>query len=168
MVMKLRIAILLAAAGLAAEAQSSSGYVFFAPGGATEGGYTWAMLQTGGGVDAHIAKGIGVNLELSALGPKDDMSEAAGVFSAGGSYRFRRGPERRLEPFVAGGYSLIFREGHSNLYYFGGGASYWVSKKMGIRLEFRDQVSHVSAYNIHFWSFRIGVAFRQEEGKGGS
>jgi hypothetical protein len=154
--MKVRIAILLLAAATAGAAQSSSGYVFFAPGGQTMFGSTMTMLNAGGGVDAHITHGLGANVELSALWPADYPSGVVGLVSAGPTYRIPLRHER-IEPFVAGGYSLMFRGGHANLGYLGGGVNYWAWKKVGFRLEFRD---HIRQGPVNFWLFRFGVAFR--------
>lgn len=156
--MRLKLAILLIATGASAQAQSTNGYIFFAPGGATSHGYTSMMLHTGGGVDAHLYKGIAANLEIGALGPQEEFSQAVGLFSAGPTYRFLHRRELKWEPFVAGGYSLMFRSGHANLYYFGGGTNAWVWKRVGFRLEFRDHVYPSPA--VHFWGFRFGLAFR--------
>jgi hypothetical protein len=43
----------------------------------------------------------------------------------------------------------MFRDGHRNLFYFGGGVNYWAAPSLGLRLEFRDHVSNDPA---HFWS----------------
>lgn len=158
--MKIRLAILLLAAAGAVPAQSSSGYAFFAPGGLTVSGHTGMTLHAGFGGDGIVGKGVGVNLELGALWPRQCFGDCVvGMFSPGGTFHFKRDKEAKLDPFVAGGYSLMFRNGHENLFYFGGGANYWMSRKIGVRMEFRD---HVSAHytTAHFWSFRLGLAFR--------
>ena len=120
-----KVTIVLAVMSAAAAAQSSNGYLFVAPGGVTSGGYTSMTIQAGAGADIHLVKGLGLNLELGAVGPRDDFSAVVGMFSPGATWYFRRGKELKLEPFVNGGYTLMFREGHANLFYFGGGANYW-------------------------------------------
>ena len=158
--MKTKIGVLLLITAAIAGAQKSNGYVFISPGAVTSQGHTAMTLYTGGGFDALIAKGIGVNLELGAMWPRECFSDCVmGVFSPGGAYYFRRKSEARLDPFVNGGYSLMFRSGHENLFYFGGGANYWVSNKVGLRMEFRDHVS-TNYSTAHFWGFRLGLAFR--------
>ena len=117
-------------------------------------------LHAGGGGDGVLGKGIGVNVELGGIWPRECFGPCImGVFSPGGTYHFRRGAELKLDPFVAGGYSLMVRDGHENLFYFGGGANYWFSRKVGLRMEMRDHVS-TQYTTIQFWSFRLGVAFR--------
>lgn len=145
----------------AAAAQSSSGYLFVAPGGARGGGGSQATVQFGGGIDAILAKGLALNLELGGLGPTDNFGRGLlGVFSPGAAYYFTRKAERRWEPFVNGGYTLMFRNGRENLFYLGGGTNLWVSRRVGLRMEFRDQVSTHYRTAIHFWGLRFGAAFR--------
>lgn len=159
--MKAKIAPVMLLMCAAAAAQSSSGYLFVAPGGAKGGGGTQATVQFGGGIDAILAKGVAVNLELGALGPTDRFGDGVlGVFSPGAAYYFTRKAERRLEPFVNGGYTLMFRNERENLFYFGGGTNWWFSKRVGLRMEFRDQVSTHYRTAIHFWGLRFGAAFR--------
>ncbi len=158
--MQTKLAVLILITAAAAPAQSSNGYVFIAPGGVSSMGHTTMTIHAGGGLDAIIGKGIGVNLELGGMWPRECFEDCIlGVFSPGGAYYFRRTTENKLDPFVNGGYSLFFRNGHESLFYLGGGANYWMLKKIGLRMEFRD---HVSTHyrTTHFWSFRLGLAFR--------
>ncbi len=155
-----KLAVLISALAAAAAAQSSNGYVFFAPGGVTSGGYTSGTIHLGGGVDAILGKGLGLNLELGVVGPRERFSEAVGVFSPGATYYFRHAKELKLEPFVAGGSSLMFRGGHENLWYAGGGVNYWFSNRVGARVELRDHVSTVCCTTVQFWGVRFGLAFR--------
>jgi hypothetical protein len=158
--MNTKVLVLGLVAAAAAMAQSSNGYLYFAPGGVSSYGHTAMTLQAGAGADLLIAKGIGANVEVGAVWPRQCFSDCVvGVFSPGGAYYFRRGKEHKLDPFVNGGYTLMFRQGHENLFYFGGGANYWMTGRVGLRMEFRDQVS--TAYSTaHFWGFRLGLAFR--------
>ena len=158
--MKTKIVALILALSAAAAAQSVNGYAFFAPGGATCCGHTSASLHFGAGVDAIILKGLGANVELGALGPRRNFGDGVmGVLSPGATYHFRSGAEQRVDPFVAGGYSLFFRSGHGNLGYFGGGMNYWFADKVGLRVELRDHVNRGGS-TVHFWGVRFGVAFR--------
>jgi hypothetical protein len=158
--MRPRIAVLLMMMSVAAAAQRTNGYVFFAPGGATCCGHTSMSLHFGAGVEARIWKGLGANAEIGALGPKEHFDDGVfGVFSPGATYHFRRGTEQRLEPFLAGGYSLIFRSGRDNLGYVGGGVNYWLSNTRGLRIEFRDHI-HGGYSAVHLWGFRFGLVFR--------
>jgi hypothetical protein len=153
-----RLAVLLIVISAVAAAQSSNGYVFVAPGAVTCCGGSAATLHLGGGGDIILAKGLGVNLEIGALAPPRDLRSALGVFSAGGAYYFRHEKDLKLEPFVDGGYSLMFRSGHVNLFYVGGGVNYWLARRVGLRFEFRD---HIWTHErLHYWGLRVGLAFR--------
>jgi hypothetical protein len=159
--MKTKIAALILITCAAAAAQSSSGYLFVAPGGASASGHTQATVQFGGGVDAILAKGVALNVELGGVGPTDNFGNGLlGVFSPGAAYYFTRRAERKWEPFVNGGYTLMFRDGRENLFYLGGGTNWWFSKSVGLRMEFRDQVSTHYRTAVHFWGLRFGAAFR--------
>lgn len=145
--------------GIAA-AQSSNGYVFFAPGGATCCHNTSLTLQFGGGGEAVLAKGIGVGAEIGIVGTRQYFGDTAlGVFSPNGYYHFNRRREARTDPFVTGGYSLLFRSGHSNFANFGGGLNYWFHHRLGARLEIRDQLNTTGTIG-HLWGVRFGLAFR--------
>ncbi len=161
--MTLRTVALLMAAAAASAAQSNA-YFFFGPGGVTNRGYTSWTLNTGLGTNIVIAKGVGVNLELGALAPRDRFSDGVGVFSPGGVYYFRRDKEARLQPFVNGGYSLMFKwEGHENLWYAGGGVNYWLTRKIGLRFDFRDHVYPAPCAGCgatQFWDVRAALTLR--------
>ncbi len=158
--MKTKLALLLASCCAAAWAQSSNLYVFAAPGGATEGGYTDKTLHLGFGADGILWKGIGVNVEAGALAPPQYFgSEAVGTVSLNASFHLLRGPKHKFDPFLTTGYTLMFRNGTANLANFGGGTNYWFSRHVGARVEFRDHV-YPSSPPVHFWGFRFGVAFR--------
>jgi hypothetical protein len=143
-------------------AQRSNGYIFFAPGGVNCCGEPTAMtLQGGFGGEWVIGKGIGAGGELSALGTREYFTESVvGVVSPNGYYHFIHNRDRKLDPFVTAGYSMMFRNGHANMYNFGGGMHYWFRNALGLRLEFRDQVLH-GGYNptVHYWGFRVGLVF---------
>jgi hypothetical protein len=144
----------------AVRAQSSNGYVFFAPGGITCCGYTSMTLQFGAGGEAVLGKGIGIGAELSAVGARASFADSVvGVFSPNGYYHFIHRRESRSDPFVTGGYTLLFRNGHANLFNVGGGLNYWFHSHLGARLEFRDQI-HTNGSAVHYWGVRFGLAFR--------
>jgi hypothetical protein len=83
-----------------------------------------------------------------------------GTLSPDVSYHFRpRSGEQKLVPFVTGGYTLFFRSGTANGFNFGGGVNYWFREHLGLRLEFRDNVSTTDA-TVHWLGFRVGLAFR--------
>jgi len=53
----------------------------------------------------------------------------------------------------------MFRSGHLNLFNFGGGLNYWLSCRLGARIELRDHVYSASSASAHCWGFRFGLAF---------
>ena len=143
-----------------AGAQSSHGYVYAAPGGWTLNGGTSGRVQAGGGGEALIWHGFGAGAELAVNGPSTTLRSLLGVFSANGYWHFLRGKQARLDPFLTGGYTLIFRsEQHANLGNFGGGVNYWRWTRVGLKFEFRDQVWNADLVS-HLWGVRFGLAFR--------
>ncbi|HTQ56004.1 MAG TPA: outer membrane beta-barrel protein [Bryobacteraceae bacterium] len=158
--MRLRIASLALVFCAAAAAQSSSGYVYVAPGGATSSGNTSMTLQMGVGGDFILGKGIGVGAEVGAVGPRSDFSGGVlGLFSPNASYHFVHSKENKFDPYVTGGYTMFFRAGHENLFNFGAGANYWFARRVGLKMEFRDQV-YTQFTPVHFWGVHLGLAFR--------
>ncbi|HOL70287.1 MAG TPA: hypothetical protein PLA43_09010 [Bryobacteraceae bacterium] len=159
--MKTKIALLLATLSAAALGQGMNGYVFSAPGIVTAGSQAVGNIHIGAGVEGAIGKGIGAGLELGAMSGTRCFPECVvGVFSPNINYHFLRGNERRADPFVTAGYTLMFRHGHANMFNFGGGMNYWVARRVGFRVELRN---HVHVYNgswFHYLGVRFGLAFR--------
>ena len=152
--------ILLSFSGRPLRAQPSHGYIFFAPGGITCCHNTSMTLQFGGGGEYVIKKGVGVGAELSVVGARQSFGDSAmGLFSPNGFYHFVHGQDIKADPFVTGGYTLLFRSYHANLANFGGGMNYWLARRVGVRLELRDQLNTTGTI-AHFWGVRFGVAFR--------
>ncbi|MCU1236861.1 MAG: hypothetical protein JWP63_4828 [Candidatus Solibacter sp.] len=142
------------------EAQTSHGYVFLAPGGATANGYTAMTLNPGIGGEARIVPHIGAGAELAGLGFREDFSSSImGVFSSNGYFHFNGKKGAKIDPYLTGGYTLFFRYGHANLGNFGGGVNIWPSKHVGVKLEARDHVT-TRYETVHYWGVRVGVNFR--------
>ncbi|MBS1855313.1 MAG: hypothetical protein JST11_08110 [Acidobacteria bacterium] len=141
-------------------AQGVSGYVFGAPGGLTGSARTVATLQAGAGVELALPKGFGAGVEVGAVSAVNSWGDSTvGVFAPGGTYHFRRGRDRRFDPYAAAGYTMFFRDGRANLFHYGGGVNYWVLRHVGARLEVRDQVGTIDG-TVHYWGFRFGVTVR--------
>src|SRR5205823_4857622 len=103
------------------EAQSTHGYVFFAPGGATSGGYTAMTLNLGFGGEARLASHIGGGAEIGTLGFRSDFSDSVlGVFSPNAYLHLSGARNPKIDPYVTAGYTLLFRSGHASLFNFGG------------------------------------------------
>jgi hypothetical protein len=140
-------------------AQPSHATVFFAPGGVTCCGHTAMTLQAGIGGEAVLFKGIGLGADIGAIGPKDSLIDSMGVFSANGYYHFSHRKAIKSDPYVTGGYTLMFRGGHFSLYNFGAGINYWFIRRLGFQVEFRDQL-HSSFGTVHYWGARLGLVIR--------
>ena len=142
------------------QAQHPNGYVFLAPGGVSCCGHTAMTLQFGLGGEAVLGKGIGLGAEIGAVGKRQYFADSVvGVFSPNAYYHFVHGKDIKIDPFVTGGYTLIFRSGHANLFNLGGGVNYWCRRRLGGRLEVRNQV-HTDGSSVHYWGVRFGLAFR--------
>ncbi len=138
------------------------GYVFVAPGAATTfacRSCTFGTVHFGGGGEATFYKGLGIGAEAGYLVPMEDMGSGIGLASLNAVYIFRR-IGRKLEPFLTGGGTIggagggVF--GGIN---FGGGVQYWMRRRIGLRIEFRDHVP-TQDFNSHLFEGRIGFAFR--------
>lgn len=145
----------------AARAQSSNGYVFFGPGAMTYTGFSHSAraFYYGGGGEGILGKIVGLGAELGAVSNMQ-FRGILGLADVNGYAHFYPRRRPRFDPFFTGGYTLLFREGHANLFNLGGGANYWFSRRLGLRLEFRDHVWRQSGTTAHLWGFRGGLSFR--------
>jgi len=144
----------MATTGFAQENYSGQGYVFFAPGVSAPGGTATAHLGGGGEALFHA---VGVGAEIGYVTPMRSFGDGVGILSPNASYHFLR--NQKVSPFVTGGYSLFFRDGHLNGFNFGGGANYWLFERTALRFEVRDNV--IREYSSsHLVGFRVGLTFR--------
>ena len=156
----MRLVFLLIAFPVVAAAQPSNGYIFFAPGGVTCCGHTSMTLHFGAGGEAVLGKGVGIGAEIGALGDRQYFSDSVvGVFSANGYYHLVHGKNVKVDPFITGGYTLLFRSGHANLGNFGAGLNYWFRHSLGLRFELRDHIHVNEGTAVQYWGFRFGLAF---------
>ncbi len=146
-----------APSGEVPQRHAAQGYLFFAPGAVVTSYGSAATWHFGGGGEALVYKGLGVGGEIGYVTPARDWSAGIGILSVDGSYHFAQ--NRRISPFVTGGYSLGFRQGHANFVNFGGGLTYWFRDRHGIRVEFRDHLEPQYT-DAHYLSVRIAYAFR--------
>ena len=158
--MKCKLVLILIAGCSAALAQRTNGFVYAAPGAAVDSYDSVGTLQVGGGGEYLIGKGIAAGAEVGALAPRQNWSGVVGMFSPGVSYHFVHNPRNKFDPYVIGGYSLMFRTEHANLGNFGVGMNYWFHRRVGLRVEFRDHISANSGQAVHFWGIRFGASFR--------
>jgi hypothetical protein len=151
-------ACLLPLLSVAAFAQRSNGYWFAAPGGATGGCCTVFTVHLGAGAEIALPKFAGIGIEAGALGnPSNYTDSVFGIGSVNGYFHPRPGKSVTLDPFVTGGYSLLFRRGTANAGNYGGGLNWWFQPSMAVRVELRDHVIE----GVHFWGVRMGMTFTE-------
>jgi hypothetical protein len=130
------------------------GYLYFAP--ATSG-----TSVVGAGGEGFIYKGFALGLDTGSTLNKD-----AGVWitSADAYYHFHCCRARsRVEPFIAGGYTVLAIAGTNSALNFGGGVAIWAAKRVGVRFEVRDHTPNngeLPGRQNNFVEFRIGFTFR--------
>ncbi len=137
--------------------RNSQGYGYGAIGSLRgPGGFSGAS-QIGGGAEGTFYKGLGAGIDVGYLFPTSAFSAGFGTLSPGVLYQFS--PKRRTVPFVTGGYTLGFRDGAMNMIHFGGGATYWFSERVGLRVEVRDHMPTQST-DYHYLVVRFGITGR--------
>lgn len=90
------------------------------------------------------------------------------IGSLDGYYHFVHDRARKVDPFVAAGYTGIVSDGSINASNFGGGVNWWFVRHVGLQVEFRDHVTRQSfafissrrSATIQLTEFRVGIAFR--------
>jgi hypothetical protein len=147
------------AAAQTPEGYRGQGYVFVGPGGVAPEGIG-PTLHFGVGGEGLIYKGLGAGGEIGYLTPARGIGNGFGIVSGNGSYHFTNVSEsRKFVPFATGGYSFLFRSGTAHGFNAGGGVNYWFRERIGLRVEFRDNVFY-SGRPIHFLGVRVGLSFR--------
>ncbi len=154
--------IIIASLGLlvvSCQAQTYKGqaYIFVAPGTQTVGDEYITHIGAGG--EYFLKRGLAAGGELGYLGLNRAYNKGFGVLSGDVSYHFLSArKEAKLVPFITGGYSLGFHGGAMNLVNFGGGISWWIGRKHGLRLEIRDHYD--PRWDQHYTGLRIAWTFR--------
>ena len=117
------------------------------------------MWQAGGGVERVYSNGVGISGEGGIATNGDDYQKLS-HFTVNGLYHFRT-TDRRLDPFVLGGFGYIADwDGAYGAFPIGAGLNYWTSPRVGIRLEFKDNISPAPEKLFHMAGFRIGITLR--------
>ena len=152
------LAMLAASAVLAQDAPKTyngHGYGYFGV-GTTDGNN--ATLAYGAGGEGFLWKGLALGADVGYMHPARLAGAGFGLLSVNPSYHFvNRHNPGRVVPFVTAGYSLGFRNGVANFWNWGGGATVWMTDRLGLRLEVRDVRDHQYRFNT---SFRVGLSFR--------
>ncbi|GEM_PF-808663 len=131
------------------------GYVFAGVGNTSGGNDTF--INFGGGGEGLLYKGFGAGGEIGALTfTNGGNPESVGLASANFIGHFNR--KGKVDPFITGGASLVFRSGAAGGGNIGGGVHWWVKNRLGVRFEFRDHI--FSSDTPHFYVFRVGLSFR--------
>ena len=147
--------------------QSAEIYGFFAPGqvrassNADLGFGSEFAINAGGGAKYITHSGFGAGIESGIAGPTNDWKYYNfGVISGNGYYVFRQ--DGKVEPFVTGGfthtygYDAVDRNGGN----FGAGITYWLNKRAGLLLEFRDHVARTEGVTLQLLNARVGFVLR--------
>jgi hypothetical protein len=147
----------------AANAQNTRGYIFFAPGAESAQGDSGGSVHAygmGGGGELLLSPHFGVGAEIGAFVPGAGKvsNGVVGIFSTNGYAHILR--DRAFDPYITGGYSLLFRDFTANGGNFGVGANYWFHERLGLLIEGRDHVATVHNTSNHFWEIRIGLTFQ--------
>jgi hypothetical protein len=140
-----------------ARAQSPEGYALAAFGGWTQERRSSALGGGSAGVELRMGNRLAAGGELGVLAGL--RGNAMLDFAARG--RVALAPSTaRVVPFAGAGYSrLWFFEGYANALNIGAGLDIGTSPGRTVRVEFRD-VIRPQKIATHFWTFRIGFAFR--------
>lgn len=120
--------------------------------------YDAAMAHTGVGGEGVFFKGLGAGADIGAAYPLRYPQGVVGQLNVSGYYHFTAGrKDTKWDPFVVAGYTMFFRSGVAHAAHYGGGVTYWMKERVGLRAEFRN---HQLRYDgAHFGEFRIGVSF---------
>ena len=156
------LCLVLICAGTPASAQRYNGHGYaFASVEAPNGGTLTNMLSAGGGGEGFVWKGLAAGGELSYLFPREYPSEGVGMFSVNAAYHFvNRDRPGKLVPFVTAGYTLGFRTGTANMVNWGGGVTWWMFRRVGLRTEVRSY-EYAGEGGGHFSAgLRFGVQIR--------
>lgn len=143
----------------AADQQKALAYGFLGAGGVS-GGLKSSNINVGGGAELNVLQGLTIGAEYGAIIFTQEGAEGVSILSVNGGYHFfKPGSVQKVVPFVSGGYSAGIGNGAtSSGANFGGGITYWVGDKLGLRFEFRDHV--FSSDNPHWYVFRVGLVGR--------
>ena len=152
--MKLIFSLFLAGFTLAAQAPRAQGHAFVGAENLAHG--TFNAASTGAGADIFVYKGAAFSPSAAYL---FNFANGGGlaVITLNGSYHFLRG-KSRFEPFVTAGYGALADIGNGvSLFNYGGGGQYWISKRVGVRVEL---LNFQQRQYRELTSVRFGVAFR--------
>jgi len=136
---------------------SLSAAVFIASGVTLFDGDVISTSFLGVGGEKAWSSGFGVALDVGYLAVTEELSEGLFVVSPGVIYRF--GSSARQRTYVRAGYSLWSLDGAVGFAHVALGIDVWKGKKLGFRLELRDQFL-VQAPSANLLELRLGLLIR--------
>ena len=132
------------------------GYGIAGPTG-NSAGFGGLALHAAAGGEVLLNGGPGVGAEVGMLG---NSSSVLSVVSVNGYHHFPTA-DRKISPFVTGGYSRFTSgDGSFNSWNVGGGADFWRNNRFGFRADFRDHVRSRLRGSVHYFAVRAGIVFR--------
>lgn len=136
---------------------SGHAYAMFGAGSGSAGGSFGDFLSAGGGGEAFAWKQLAGGADVYYFWPHVSPANGIGLLSVGAAWHFvNRAQPRKVVPFVNGGYGLAFRNGTANLWYAGGGVTWWFASHAGLRVELRHYGQRTYEFDN---SLRFGIAF---------
>jgi len=157
----------LASAQSAEPRYAGQGYLVFGLGTGAAAYVQPFMWQAGGGGEVFLSGGMAMGGEAGYVHWSGSSWPNSAVTASGDlSYHFgRHAGHDKLDPFLLGGLSFVgptVKGGGrgSPALNFGGGATFWLGKHAGLRLEFRDIAGAGFWYFGEYLSWRAGVTFR--------
>jgi hypothetical protein len=163
--MMLRVTVLASLLAGAALAQHTNGYVY--AGISTMPGrqiYTYwhgNYFNAGGGGQVALGRLTLGGDVTGFFATSSDFTRNAVIASAGPGFHFFNGRERKMDPFITGGVSVLgARGGVAGMVHYGGGVNYWFRERVALRVEFRDHIWLTEGESVHFTGVRVGLTFR--------
>jgi hypothetical protein len=148
-------------------AQMPSGYVyaFGGPVIVPKSAFTrWNgnFIHVGGGGEGRITSRFALGGEIGVLKPiTNRYAVTTFLGSVTPAFHFiSKNSKHKFDPFVDGGVSLLAGRGAGVAIHYGGGTNYWLTRRVGLRFEFRHHIwSPESGEAVHLVGFRVGIIF---------
>ncbi len=161
----LAIPMLLVISSFSAAGETPGGYAYVVVGPVVvpQSAYTrWNgdFISVTGGGETRVIGRFALGGEMGVLKPvTNQYAVATGVASVSPAFHFvSKHSGSKVDPFVNGGFSLLFGRGSGIGMHYGGGVNYWVRRRVGLRFEFRHYLwSPESGELVHLVGFRFGI-----------
>ena len=114
----------------------------------------------GGGGELRAGRVLGVGADIVTVS-NPGPAKSNGLFALNGYWHFlETSRSLKWDPYVAGGYSVLFRPGSNSGWNLGGGVNCWFRPRVGLRVEARDSVFTEFGGRRHWWTARLGLMIR--------